>query len=542
MAQPTPLVQRFAVVIGSNEAGGQPLDELNYADDDALNNCELLAELGAAVTVFTSKDDQTRKRRAEAHPTAPHCAKPERPFTHLVENHLKNLVNEVRAAPAGTRSVIVLWFSGHGSGDALFLQNGPLTTTRLRELLLDPTQGYADVHLILDSCNAQKFVTGRDGKGRKLDPKLRNQVNAIPKGLNLTVNSHVGALIAATEFNKVHEYSPLEAGILSYELRAALRNGADANGDHRVTYREAEAFVWAANSGVESIDARMYGRAFLPGGEDDVLADWNDPQAQASRSVALSLSASEEVRFRVRDPRRVLVFETHKGRESDANRTTTVFLPAGKSYEIDLLGKEGNWLDRRRLDAPSPGTVAFATLPRGDIADRARGEIEQSLDKGLFQRPYDARLFADYRNFREGSPDAAWLASRDSPEDAPMAAGPSAWPFVFGGVGVAAIGTGVVYNLLARAENKKVEDACGSTPATECTVTSAAERQDLQDHVDTAKRQRTISYVSFGVGGAALLGGTVIFLTERSGPAPRSTWVSPSVGPRSASLLVGGRF
>ena len=72
----------------------------------------------------------------------------------------------------------------------------------------------------------------------------------------------------------MHEYSALEAGIFSYELRAALRNAADATGDRKESYREAEAFVWAANAGVESVDARMYGQAYLPrGGEDQVLAD-----------------------------------------------------------------------------------------------------------------------------------------------------------------------------------------------------------------------------------------------------------------------------
>jgi hypothetical protein len=539
------LVQRYAIVIGSNKAGGQPLDDLHFADDDALNNCELLAELGMAVTVFTTRDRATRARRQrKPHAFAEQCSYPREPFTQSVEEQLKSLVQEVRSAPKGTRNIILLWFSGHGNGSSLFLQNGPLTTGRLRQLLLEPTQGYAEVHLILDSCHARKFVVGRGDRSQKLDPAMEKQVRAYPKGLNLSVNSHVGALIATTEFNKVHEYSPLEAGILSYELRAAFRNAADATGDWRVTYREAEAFVWAANAAVESVDARMYGQAFLPGGEDKVLVDWSDTTARGLPHVSMTVSAAEQVRFRILDSRGVPVLETHKGREDDPTRTTNVFLPANQQYDIDILGSEGQRLDRRTLAALPPGQVTFAALPRGAIGKAARsGEIEGSLEKGLFQRPYDARLFDDYRRFRQDSPEAAWLASRDVPEiDVDEGGGVGPWPYVFGGVGAAALGTGVAFNLLAHDENDKAEDLCNGSTSGVCTVGSVAERRMLQDHIDTAKRHRAVSYVSFGVAGAALVGGAVIFVTQRMNQPDQRAWVAPSFGSASAGLLFGGRF
>src|SRR6185503_11596605 len=272
------------------------------------------------------------------------------------------------------------------------------------------------------------------------------------------------------------------------------------------TYREAEAFVWAANAAVESVDARMYGQAFLPGGEDGIIADWTDPNARAIPNVAISIPASEQVRFRVFDPRGVPVFETHKGREDDAARTTTIFLPANQAYEIDMLGADASRLDHRKLE-PSGGHVAFAQIPRGAIGKATRGVVETSLEKGLFRRPYDARLFDDYRRFKEDDPDAAWFASRDGALDEEDDGGTvRALPFVLGGAAVAAIGTGVVFNVLSRAEYERAEDMCNGSTSSTCTVSSGAAQRELQDHIDTAKRQRAISYVGFGVGGAALVG------------------------------------
>lgn len=102
-------VHRYAVVIGSNEARGQPLAPLEFADDDALNNCELLAELEMDVQVFTRMDSRTAIRHpsggnASAHPVSRYCS-PRPPEVTPVQNAIEALAREVKSAPTGTRNI-----------------------------------------------------------------------------------------------------------------------------------------------------------------------------------------------------------------------------------------------------------------------------------------------------------------------------------------------------------------------------------------------------------------------------------------------------
>jgi hypothetical protein len=572
-------IHRHAIVIGSNAAGGQAtLPPLEFADDDALNNCELLAELGMSVTAFTSVDDATGRKhpnpnaptpggiQTTPHPAAGRCT-PREPTVRNIEDHIRAVVNEVKATP-DVDNIIVVWFSGHGSGSALFLEDAPLPTERLRTLLLEPTRKHAQIHLILDSCHAAKFVRGR-GEEQKPNPDFERQLRSLPQGLDLANNPHVGALIGATLTNKVHEYSAIEAGILSYELRAAFRNAADATGDRKVTFREAEVFVFAANVGVTDLNARIFGHAFLPHNRDVAIADWNDAAANAIPHVSLTLPAEEKVRFRISDARGVALVEAHKGKEEDTSRIGTIFLPANQPYRVEILSDGGELVDYRKLESSAAGSIPF---PYGSSGPRPRDSMIESLEEGLFRRHFDRDLFDVYIAIKASSSDSLWLESRGgslepelggppaadaaTPTKAPGpvrpvdthppsrvdSGGARAWPYVLGGTAAAAVATGVVFNVLARSENEKAEGMCEGSTNGVCTVDSSADKQELQDHLDAAKTHRTISYVSFGIGGLAMVGGAVILLTSDPKQPVRSTWLSPRVGAKSASVFLGGNF
>lgn len=533
------VVHRYALVIGSNQAGGQPLPALHHADDDALNNCELLAELGMQVRVFTEPDKRTRARRAHVQPdSAKPCSNAASPYLRSIEGALTGIVQEVRSAPQGVQNEIVLWFSGHGDGNALFLHDQPLTTARLRQLLIAPTRGFANVHVILDACNATQFVTGRGEPSED----VMAQVAALPTGLGLDQNSHVGALIAATEFNKVHEYSALEAGIFSYELRAALRNAADATGDRKVSYREAEAFVWAANAGVESVDARMYGQAYLPrGGEDQVLADWTAPRAAVP--VEIVVPAAEQIRFRVNDARGIRLVETHKGREEKSPLDTRIFVDAGGSYQVEVVNAEGQVIQHRSLEAAPGAPVQLLEQPLATVLSARSSDVERSLDKGLFQRPFDTQFFEDYRRIREQNSSGPWLASRGL--DRGRAPRSAIWPYLaLGAVATGGLATGIAFNLQARDDNGDAQNLCeGGIADGVCRVTSDDDRRARGELIASAKQSRTISYIGFGAAAAALVTGVVLFfVTDGAQAAPPQPLFIPQVAPGSAGLLVQGRF
>jgi hypothetical protein len=105
---------------------------------------------------------------------------------------------------------------------------------------------------------------------------------------------------------------------------------------------------------------------------------------------------------------------------------------------------------------------------------------------------------------------------------------------IVGGVGVAGVAVGTVFGLMANANNSKADPLCSTSD--HCT-------DEGKSYVDTAHSQATVSTVAFAIGGAGLLGGTILWLTapraQERGP---SVGVVPTVGPDGAGLFARGRF
>lgn len=99
------------------------------------------------------------------------------------------------------------------------------------------------------------------------------------------------------------------------------------------------------------------------------------------------------------------------------------------------------------------------------------------------------------------------------------------------GAGAAFIGAGAVTGVLALNTKSELEDVCNPLCPPE-----------YADDVDKWRLQRTLSYVSFGLGIAGVASGTYVLLrpAPRVGRAPRTTSVALAVGP--ASLALSGHF
>jgi len=110
------------------------------------------------------------------------------------------------------------------------------------------------------------------------------------------------------------------------------------------------------------------------------------------------------------------------------------------------------------------------------------------------------------------------------------------------GVGVAAVAVGSVFGLMAISDLSSQKSDCGTR--TTCTMPAAA----VSAHGDMVTAA-TVSTATFAVGGAALVGALVLWLTApstsdtpaRPGPLARLT-VSPRVDPRGGSLMLLGGF
>lgn len=126
----------------------------------------------------------------------------------------------------------------------------------------------------------------------------------------------------------------------------------------------------------------------------------------------------------------------------------------------------------------------------------------------------------------EPAPDAPPIATSTKSE--------SAWgtqrigAIVLGGVGVVGLGVGTFFGLRARS---RWNDALSTCTSAGCSASGAAEGR-------SAQHDAVVSTLSFGVAGAALVGGAILWLT-----APhRSVDVAPTAGPGFAGLSVGGSF
>jgi hypothetical protein len=107
---------------------------------------------------------------------------------------------------------------------------------------------------------------------------------------------------------------------------------------------------------------------------------------------------------------------------------------------------------------------------------------------------------------------------------------------ILGGVGVAAVGVGSVFGLLANSSYSSSKNECNGDHCT----------QAGHDDRERAFGQATVATVGFAVGGAALIGGAIVWFTAPKAhteqPVPPAVSFAPFVGPGIAGVGVGGRL
>jgi hypothetical protein len=127
-----------------------------------------------------------------------------------------------------------------------------------------------------------------------------------------------------------------------------------------------------------------------------------------------------------------------------------------------------------------------------------------------------------------------------------MSGGRLAGTLLLAGVGAGGVVTGTLFGLKTNSETDKARQLCDGPPdGTTCdSADPVGEQAEMEDHREKAKQARTISYVAFGAGGAALIGSAVLWLTA---PSSRSSGevglqMKPTLAPGLASLTLSGTF
>jgi hypothetical protein len=471
------LADHYALVVGSNKAGVpswyEDKADLQFAADDAHRNKTTL-ELGG-YKVWLLAD-----RRPETFPFEPDGP----PTIAAVIEHMDRLVGLLRARGSRDNDVI-FWVDAHGDPDQIFVQDGAITRATIVEHLIAPLEGFARVHLIIDACGGAGFIGEDRVLVRNASPEdLQTDAEKGLRNLALTHYRHVGAITATTYAGDkaIEEQQRYRSGILSYLLRSAFANAADANGDGAVSYMEAAAFIWSATREIKGTSLRPYVHAVPPLAAEDALLIQHRAQ-----------DAAIQVQIGKRDTRMVVydkatnyrLLEVHRGRES-VDAVNTLFLPPGAPLRIearmlDASDPQGKrWvLDERMVDGSTREPVSF--VDSGNLTNR--GAMEADLVEGLFKRPFRNQDVADYtRNYEQArlrfktrfialrDIDAFWL--RQPRNDTGLGdAGPArSWwrsPWLLGAVAGVAAGAAVGFMGYERGWFRNVKDA-SCVPGTVC--------------------------------------------------------------------------
>jgi hypothetical protein len=242
-AAPVPEVARFAIVIGNNRSDVAETPNLRYADDDAVAMHRLLLQAGVDSLLLVRLDDDSR----QANPgLAPQGA----PRGKDVDDAFAALTARIRArARQGSPTELIFVYSGHGGVDGgegyVALEDRRLTRSMLYDLLARSPA--TRNHVFIDACKSYFLVFDRGPGGRREPYQRPFALGTIPAWL-----ANTGFVLSTSSDRDSHEWERYQAGILSYEVRSALRGGADADGDQRVTYAELGAFIATANKGIAS--------------------------------------------------------------------------------------------------------------------------------------------------------------------------------------------------------------------------------------------------------------------------------------------------
>lgn len=116
--------------------------------------------------------------------------------------------------------------------------------------------------------------------------------------------------------------------------------------------------------------------------------------------------------------------------------------------------------------------------------------------------------------------------------------------YVVGGLGVAAVATGIVFGLQSQADNSDAKKLCPDENADGTfSCPNGPEEEARHDAlVEDAKREQTIGWVSVGIGAAALTTAVILIVTADSGPSDSAFTVAPILTGDVRGAALSGHF
>lgn len=428
---------RVVVIVGHNGGAPDPRPPLQFADDDAARLFLQLAPGSSRAFLLTTFDRESARLYPELLDVA------RAPTTTSLAGVLGEAFWQLRQEKArGKETELVFAFAGHGDVDDsgrgfVVLADGPFFREDLQTQVVAGSP--ADLnHIVVDACASYFFVKSRGGDDRDgvaLTPKLLDVLAGDGKVTPTAADqARTGVLVSTSSAQETHESAALSAGVFSYLLRSALSGAGDVDGDGRVEYGEAAAFLASASQGLDDPRARLQVHAEAPLQRPHAsLLSLPDSGAK----TFLAVEPGRPTRLRLKDSRGLPFIEVH----SDGSRPVYVALN-GQPFFFVERGDEEALLVPRSAGAFALSALSFSKSPmaRGDDNTAARGAFAP-----LFSQPF-SRAFVDGYLSRAGLPPPRASSSSSktiafTPSWAEAGAPPTALPVgMIGGVGVGAAG------------------------------------------------------------------------------------------------------
>jgi hypothetical protein len=352
--------------------------------------------------------------------------------------------------------------------------------------------GSDQTHFIVDACYSY-FLTQERGPGG-----TRRELHGyaqVPLG-GLARRESVGLLLSTSTARESHEWSGVDSGVFSHEVRSGLHGAADVDGDGRVSYREIAAFVDRANGAIVNERYRPDVFAHPPKGSD-MLVDLR----QSARS-RIEVPGKLGGHYYLEDSRGIRFADLHNGE----NQNAYLMKPAnaGRLY-----------LRRVRDDAefviPSGReVVSLAQLSPQEARNRSRGSANDAFEM-LFSQPFDGRIVQSF------ALEAADAAPRDVRPPLPR------WR-LYTGIGLLGAATlGAVGASASLIDAQDLRASANRNPSSDPDV-------ELKIH-----SRRVWGAVGFGFAGVAAVAGLAVLLWP-------SSPVSVSAGPGVATIELHRSF
>jgi hypothetical protein len=377
----------FALVVTNNRSSTLALPDLRYADDDGARYYRLFRSIAEEknVVLLTTFDRAT----AAAYPDLVGTARA--PTRAAVEQAVAQLAAAVRTAQQnGDKTTFYFVYAGHGEVENgrgyIDLEDGRLDGQFIENVIIERLP--ADTkHILLDSCNSFFVMNPRKPGGRRW---------ATPKDMALGFAKRypeVGLFLSTNSDAEVFEWSELESGVFSHEVRSGLSGAADVDGDGKVSYSELAGFVNQANAGIvrESLRPHIYQR----GPNGDSSAALFAPSQATGRRLALP---DEATRLWIKSDTGERLLDLHKEK---GPMTVVLPAPANQGVSIYVERPAATQADRPMVaehDAPAgEDDIRLAEVSSSKPAALARGD---RLFSSLFATPYGP---VAYRSFLAAS-------------------------------------------------------------------------------------------------------------------------------------------